>query len=443
MFVTHDLTIDLLRPQKNVVHVTQDDSTHIVRLTLTANNVPYYISADADNAEILAFVEYKKPDKTGGIYDTTSYGEAAVELEDDSVGYVWLARLDGYCFTIPGWTQINVRFETEDGLLLHSFPVMVDVVPSASSDNEPSGQPGMNSIGDLKAAVTELYQTRISMEAKNALLDLLSHVAYTDTHGQDYLDTLETELFRTAGILSISAVFEQGSAVIYDTDELDDLRQYLTVTAHYEDLSEREVVGYTLSGSLTAGTSTITVSYAGKSTTFNATITDIPYSLPSGTKTFATSGETLTISKGNHIAIDFPSNETAPTMNLSDLTKNGSDSNSNTAAINNLSTVLLSLQVGDNVSLKMKNMTKTRSDLFQTTTYSSQFLIGFRKTNASSGVSGFNVGYPDKNTDRFETSIVVDANTDLSCVFLSGARTKTCYGVEFDLELWVNDVRYI
>lgn len=125
-------------------------------------------------------------------------------------------------------------------------------------------------IGKLES---DVFFNGFTPDAKQALLNLLAHVAYTDEHGQDYYDALEAELFRTAEIVSISAVFDQGSAVIYDTDDLDTLRQYLTVTATYEDLSQREVTGYTLSGTLTEGTSTITVSYGGKTTTFNVVVT--------------------------------------------------------------------------------------------------------------------------------------------------------------------------
>ena len=124
-------------------------------------------------------------------------------------------------------------------------------------------------IGKLES---DVFFNGFTPDAKQALLNLLAHVAYTDAHGQDYYDELEAELFRTADIVSISAVFEQGSAVIYDTDDLDTLRQYLTVTATYEDLSTREVTGYTLSGTLTAGTSTIMVSYGEATTTFEVTV---------------------------------------------------------------------------------------------------------------------------------------------------------------------------
>lgn len=77
----------------------------------------------------------------------------------------------------------------------------------------------------------------------------------------------------TPGVVtSLSAVFNQGTAVIYDTDSLDTLRQYLTVTASYSTGSSAVVSGYTLSGTLTEGTSTVTVTYGGKTTTFNVVV---------------------------------------------------------------------------------------------------------------------------------------------------------------------------
>jgi hypothetical protein len=74
-------------------------------------------------------------------------------------------------------------------------------------------------------------------------------------------------------LTSIFATFNQGDAVIYDTDNLDSLKQYLTVTANYSDGSAETVTDYVLSGTLTEGTSTITVSYSGKTATFGVTVT--------------------------------------------------------------------------------------------------------------------------------------------------------------------------
>lgn len=73
---------------------------------------------------------------------------------------------------------------------------------------------------------------------------------------------------------SISAIYTQ-SGTVYDTDSLDSLKADLVVTATYDDTSTAEVpsADYTLSGSLTGGASTITVSYGGKTTTFSVTVT--------------------------------------------------------------------------------------------------------------------------------------------------------------------------
>lgn len=113
----------------------------------------------------------------------------------------------------------------------------------------------------------------LSYAAKQALLACFRHVAWIDDQGQSYYNALESELFPDATLESITALFSQGSATIYDTDSLDTLKQYLVVTATYSDSTTATVTDYTLSGTLTAGTSTITVSYGGKTATFDVTVT--------------------------------------------------------------------------------------------------------------------------------------------------------------------------
>ena len=121
----------------------------------------------------------------------------------------------------------------------------------------------------------------LSADAKNALLACFRNVAWIGNDGQMYYDALEEALNYSRSVTSISAVFDQGSAVIYDTAELNDLRQYLTVTATYDDGSTKEISNYVLSGTLTAGTSTITAAYNGKTTAFNVTVTHRPATLQS------------------------------------------------------------------------------------------------------------------------------------------------------------------
>lgn len=114
----------------------------------------------------------------------------------------------------------------------------------------------------------------LSNAAKRALLNCFAHVAWIDDHGQSYYNALENELFPHATLESISAVFTQGSAVIYNTDSLDTLKQYLTVTATYSDSTTETITDYTLSGTLTVGTSNVTVTYQNKTDNFNVTVTD-------------------------------------------------------------------------------------------------------------------------------------------------------------------------
>lgn len=110
-----------------------------------------------------------------------------------------------------------------------------------------------------------------STGAKVALLEALKKVAWTDANGQTYIDGLWNALLGDLQVSSLSAVYSPGTAVILDSMALDDLRPYLTVTATFSDGSTAVVTGYTLSGSLDAGTNTITATYGSFTATFTAT----------------------------------------------------------------------------------------------------------------------------------------------------------------------------
>lgn len=118
----------------------------------------------------------------------------------------------------------------------------------------------------------------LSEEAKQALLQLAQKVAYIDDQGQTYYDDLYDAFYPPKTVVLITAVFEQGSTVIYDDTALDELTQYLTVTAKYDDNTTAILAdsAYTLSGLLEAGTSTVTVAYSGLTTTFTVNVTARP-----------------------------------------------------------------------------------------------------------------------------------------------------------------------
>lgn len=75
-----------------------------------------------------------------------------------------------------------------------------------------------------------------------------------------------------ATLTGITATYSQGSKIIYPSTSLDDLKSDLVVTATYDNSTTATVSDYTLSGSLTIGVSTITVTYQEKTATFTVTV---------------------------------------------------------------------------------------------------------------------------------------------------------------------------
>lgn len=75
-----------------------------------------------------------------------------------------------------------------------------------------------------------------------------------------------------ATLTGITAVYTQGSKIIYPSTSLDDLKANLVVTATYSDNTNATITNYRLSGTLSEGTSTVTVTYEDKTTTFDVVV---------------------------------------------------------------------------------------------------------------------------------------------------------------------------
>lgn len=130
-------------------------------------------------------------------------------------------------------------------------------------------------VGDAIEYLEDTLSVGFPTEAKQALLALLEKVAYVVEDGQDLYDALDLALNPPPRLRSITAAYTQ-SASVYKNSSLDDLRNDLVVTAHYFDGTTQVVTAYTLSGTLTVGTSTITVTYANKTATFVTTVSAAP-----------------------------------------------------------------------------------------------------------------------------------------------------------------------
>ena len=112
----------------------------------------------------------------------------------------------------------------------------------------------------------------------------------------------ETE--ETITLSSISATFNQGSNKIYNTDSLDTLKNYLTVTATYSNNSTKIVTDYALSGTLSVGVSTITVTYSNKTATFNVTVSEVEtpattYTITNNLTNVVTNNPSASVTEGN------------------------------------------------------------------------------------------------------------------------------------------------
>lgn len=91
---------------------------------------------------------------------------------------------------------------------------------------------------------------------------------------EDYTNTFNVNVSSVA-VTGIDCVFNQETAVIYESDSLTRLKQYLTVKVVYSNGTKEETTNYSLSGTLIAGTSTITATYGAFTDTFSVVVSAI------------------------------------------------------------------------------------------------------------------------------------------------------------------------
>lgn len=171
--------------------------------------------------------------------------------------------------TQPGKTLCQLKITDASDLIVSSYTFCIMVQPS--TDGVPEEQLGV-SVQDLMEAAAQIEGGGITDAIKEALLAWCAKTVFVDDSGPDIYQALYDALYPPRNLSSISCVYTQGGTV-YDTDTLDSLKADLVVTAHYDDSSTSIVTTYVLSGTLTPGTSTITVSYGGKNTTFTVSVT--------------------------------------------------------------------------------------------------------------------------------------------------------------------------
>lgn len=271
--------------------------------------------------------------------------------------------------------DINIKADVKQTSTLGKVKVMVEQVV---------GQPSQE---DINTAVAEYISSHpgslapLSPAVKAALLQIAEKVAYVDENGQDYYDALDAALNAVA-LLQITAVFTQGSAVIYDTDNLDSLKQYLVVTAYYDDGTTADVTSASvLSGTLEGGESTVTVIFNGKTASFTVTVTGTVH-IPDGTHSFS-DGSTVTVSN-NHVTAYLATYSKWRFINLSAMSDNGTSVFEPTN-VNAKSTEFLSLSAGDKLTLQVFNGNANNTSWGSAgTTYN--IAVNMRKQNDSTSI---------------------------------------------------------
>ena len=181
------------------------------------------------------------------------------------------------CFENVAWANANGQsyynalrdaLYTVKGIVLSSYSLQISNTGSSArvrATTIPNGSDVIWASSDSSVATVDSSGMIMAVDYGNAVITATSGGVTASCH------VLVSQL----SVVSISAVFTQSEIVFEDTP-VDNLKSWLVVTAMMSDSTQVTVPAsnYSLSGTLTAGTSLGTVSYGGETTTFNVYVTE-------------------------------------------------------------------------------------------------------------------------------------------------------------------------
>ena len=191
------------------------------------------------------------------------------EMTDESAVYLYTGSETGY--TAGNWYYYDGTAWTSGGTYGGAVTDTTLSISGRPADAKAVGD-ALDALDDRVTVLESGSSGGLTADIKSALLACFAHVVWKDDDGPGYYDAFESALNPPANLSSITCVYTQ-SGTVYDTASLDDLKPDLVVTAHWSDNTTSTVTTYTLSGTLTEGTSTITVAYGGETTSFAVTVT--------------------------------------------------------------------------------------------------------------------------------------------------------------------------
>ena len=200
---------------------------------------------------------------------------------------------------MPVSMEITVDDETISTLLM-----VWDIQRAGYTSEEAVTSPEFETaLEEAVAAAIAQQGLGFTEEFKQALLACLNNVAWATPDGQSLVEALEDALYPEVHLTSITADYEQDRPIL-DTDSLDLVRLDLVVTANYSDGTSETLAddAYTLTGTLTVGTSTITVGYQGKTDTIEVVVTEKwSYSIADLTKVNGPLGSSVSATCGMYL----------------------------------------------------------------------------------------------------------------------------------------------
>lgn len=285
-----------------------DEMPYAVTLSVSGTNATWSIT-DLDTAykgtgEIQLTYTVGTAKKKSVIYKFTVYESLGANGEYPSPGQTWQEEIEDELADVK---QDLAELQNDSGVTAELKSALLDIASNIAYINQ-NGQTLYNNLYDAlypnASSISCVYtQTGIvySSDSLDSLKDDLvvtAHysdsttkilkpsdytlsgtlIAGTSTISVHYGDlvTTFTVAVTERTLTSITADYTQ-SGVVYDFDTLDSLKSDLVVTATYSDSSTEIVSTYTLSGTLTKGTSVITVSYGGETTTFDVIVSEKYY----------------------------------------------------------------------------------------------------------------------------------------------------------------------
>lgn len=214
---------------------------------------------------------------TGVAYHTLEEAAATVLRICDFCGdYLWDMYKDGVTrlnhtaiagYAIAGDAIVGTEFSTETARL-----TITNISCTYNQSGTVYNTDPLDSLkDDLTVVATYSDNTTATLESHNYVLDgtlkIGTSMITVICGGQQNTFRVNVTADENSAT-SVSCTFDEDASIVYSNDSLDSLRSYLRVTATYPEGSTKVINNYTLSGTLSPGDSTVTVSYGGQTTYF-------------------------------------------------------------------------------------------------------------------------------------------------------------------------------